>query len=106
MSEMKLMNTWKVFSEKIDAGHHVRWNPSWKGDEWMEGILLENKPYSSSEMHTIRGLDGYNPETDMRLKVQPFETKHFGRVVPRVEVTSLQYLIDNEWLNFWQVTTR
>ena len=98
------MDTWKVFSEKIPAGSRIRWIPYWSHHDYAEGLLLENKPYASWEVSSRYGDAG---EQSMRLRVQAFDNLPAWAKNPnRIEVTDLQFLIDGEWLNFWQVTTR
>lgn len=95
------MIDWEWFGSHV-AKTTIRWqsfNQSFNGGYWQEGMLLELAPYTSTEV-TSRYGDAV--ENSQRLLCQCMDKP----LTLRISVTSMQFLIDEQWLNFWQLMTR
>ncbi len=90
---------WERFAERIPAGTTII-EPNPYVDFVLDGILLENKPYSDWEYPSGDLTDPDHAINPARLRVQIFM---FGRMSHYHPVKDLIYLINGQWLTFSEV---
>lgn len=92
---------WVKFAERVPAGCMIRYRlDSWISGERLEGILIENKPYSGQEWIVSR--IGDTGEETTRLKCQPFYNP-FHLNPNRVPVKNISFLVNDRWLTFDEI---
>lgn len=95
------MDMWGTFAKVIPLNTVVRWDEfaDEGGTIIREGMLLEFAPYRSTEVTSRYGDAGAH---SLRVVCQPFNERR----AYRIEVTSLMFQINDQWLNFWQAMSR
>jgi hypothetical protein len=97
---MNMKIDWGLFSERVPKSTLIRWERITNAGyiEVLNGILLEFAPFRSTEVTSKYGCAS---ENSVRLHCQQID----GVDSWRIPATDMEFLIDGEWLNFWQVIT-
>lgn len=96
------MIDWDKFASRVPAGAMIKFTTLWLQGNYVDGILIENKPYWGWDHG--KGNNEDNPDEPVRLLVQATgQSSAYWDEPKRVEVGKMQFLIGDAWYTFDEI---